>query len=401
MEKIYLDNAATTPLAKQVKKELIKKFELFGNPSSRHILGREAKIEIEKAREKIAKFINARPEEIIFTSGATESNSLAIKGLAEANPEKRHIIISEIEHPCILETCKYLEEKGYRVDKISVNSEGIINLKELTNKITKETLLVSIMHVNNEIGTIQPIEEIAKICKEKQALFHTDAVQSFGKLEIDVQKIGIDLLSTSGHKINALKGIGFLYIKKGIKIKPQTLGGGQENNLRSGTENVLGIISLASAIDLKRETQKVEQSRNRIVEDLLKISGSKLNGSKEKRICNNINISFYGIEGESLQMFLDEEGIYVSTSSACASNKLAKSHVLKAIGIDKMYLNGSIRITLDTIKPLSKKQEDFVIRKIKENVEKLQKISPFKFKETIPQLHKNSTKFGMTSARPQ
>jgi cysteine desulfurase len=381
MEKLYLDNAATTPLASEVIKELNSKIRVYGNPSSRHALGREAKIEIEKAREKIAKFINAKPEEIIFTSGATESNNLSIKGIAKANPNKKQIIISEIEHPCILETCKYLEEEGYKIEKISVDTEGIINLEELKEKISKETLLVSVMHVNNEIGTVQPIEEIAKICKEKKVLFHTDAVQSFGKLKIDVQKMGIDLLSASGHKLNAMKGIGFLYIKKGIKIKSQIQGGGQENNLRSGTENVLGIISLAKAIELKRESEKVEKSRNRIIEKLLEIPGSKLNGSKEKRIYNNINISFYGIEGESLQMFLDEQGIFISTSSACASNKLAKSHVLKAIKVEEMYLNGSIRITLDTLKPLTTKQEDFIIKKIKENVEKLQKISPFKFQE--------------------
>jgi cysteine desulfurase len=381
MEKLYLDNAATTPLASEVIKELNSKIRVYGNPSSRHALGREAKIEIEKAREKIAKFINAKPEEIIFTSGATESNNLSIKGIAKANPNKKQIIISEIEHPCILETCKYLEEEGYKIEKISVDTEGIINLEELKEKISKETLLVSVMHVNNEIGTVQPIEEIAKICKEKKVLFHTDAVQSFGKLKIDVQKMGIDLLSASGHKLNAMKGIGFLYIKKGIKIKSQIQGGGQENNLRSGTENVLGIISLAKAIELKRESEKVEKSRNRIIEKLLEIPGSKLNGSKEKRIYNNINISFYGIEGESLQMFLDEQGIFISTSSACASNKLAKSHVLKAIKVEEMYLNGSIRITLDTLKPLTTKQEDFIIKRIKENVEKLQKISPFKFQE--------------------
>jgi cysteine desulfurase len=381
MEEIYLDNAATTHIAKEVASEIIKKLKLYGNPSSRHLLGRQARIEIENAREKIAKVINAKPEEIIFTSGATESNNLAIKGLAEANPEKKQIIISEIEHPCILETCAFLESKGYRIEKIPVDKEGIIKIQDLKNKITKDTLLVSIMHVNNEIGTIQPIEEIAKICKEKKVLFHTDAVQSFGKIKIDVAKMGIDLLSVSGHKLNALKGIGFLYIKKGIKIEPLIRGGGQENNLRSGTENVIGIISLATALDLKKQTSEVENLRNRIIEKLLEIPGSKLNGSREKRIYNNINISFYGIEGESLQMFLDEEGIFISTSSACASHKLAKSHVLKAIGIDKFYLNGSIRISLDSLKVLTKEQEDLVVKKIKENVEKLQRISPFKFQE--------------------
>lgn len=378
---IYLDNAATTFLAEEVKEEIKSKLDLFGNPSSRHSLGKEARIEIEKARDKLANFVGAKPEEIFFTSGATESNNFAIKGLALANPIKKQIIISAIEHPSIIETCNAMKKNGYKIDIIPVDKEGIIKLDELKKKIGKDTLLVSVMHVNNEIGTIQPIEEIAKICKAKKVLFHVDAVQSFAKIPINVNSIGVDLLSISGHKINAMKGVGFLYVRKGIKILPLINGGGQEDGMRSGTENVLGIISLAKAIDLKRYEFEVKNSRDRIIHEILKIPGARLNGSQSKRIYNNACFSFYGIEGESLQMLLDEEGIYVSTGSACSSNKLAGSHVLKAIGVNNYYLNGSIRISLDSLSALPRNVEDLVVKKIKENVEKLTKISPFKFTE--------------------
>jgi cysteine desulfurase len=377
--KIYLDNAATTYLAEEVKKELAEKMNLFGNPSSRHSLGKEARIEIENAREKVANFIGAKSEEIIFTSGATESNNFAIKGLALANPKKKHIIISAIEHPSILETCNAMKKQGYEIDIIPVDGDGIVRVEELEKKIRKDTLLVSVMHVNNEIGTIQPIEEIAKICKAKKVLFHVDAVQSFAKIPINVNSVGVDLLSASGHKINAMKGIGFLYVRKSVKIVPLINGGGQEEGIRSGTENVLGIISLARAIDLKRYEFEVRNSRDRIIKEILKIPGARLDGSQSQRIYNNACFSFYGIEGESLQMLLDEEGILVSTGSACSSNKLAGSHVLKAIGVNKFYLNGSIRVSLDSLKVLTREEEDFIIRKIKENVEKLTRISPFKF----------------------
>jgi len=380
--KIYLDNAATTYLAEEVKKELNDKMNLFGNPSSRHSLGKEARIEIENARDKLANFIGAKSDEIIFTSGATESNNFAIKGLALANPKKKHIIVSAIEHPSVLETCVSMKKQGYKIDIIPVDKEGIVRVDEIKKKIGKNTLLVSVMHANNEIGTIQPIEEIAKICKVKKVLFHVDAVQSFAKIPINVNSIGVDLLSVSGHKINAVKGIGFLYVRKGVKIVPLINGGGQEDNFRSGTENVLGIISLAKAIDLKRYDFEVRNSRDRIIKEILKIPGARLDGSQSNRLYNNACFSFYGIEGESLQMLLDEEGILISTGSACSSNKLAGSHVLRAIGVNKFYLNGSIRVSLDSLKVLTKEEENFVIQKIKENVEKLSKISPFKFVET-------------------
>jgi len=381
MEKIYLDNAATTYLAEEVKKEIASKFEVFGNPSSRHSFGKEARIEVENARDKLANFIGAKSDEIIFTSGATESNNFAIKGVALANPNKKQIIVSAIEHPSIIETCNAMKKQGYKIDIISVDNEGIVKVEELKKKIGKDTLLVSIMHANNEIGTIQPIEEIAKICRAKKVLFHVDAVQSFAKLPINVVSIGVDLLSISGHKINAMKGIGALYVRKGVKISPLINGGGQEDAMRGGTENVLGIVSIAKALDLKRNEFEVRNSRDRMIKEILKISGAQLDGSQSQRIYNNACFSFYGIEGESLQMLLDEEGILISTGSACSSNKLAGSHVLKAIGVNKFYLNGSIRISLDCLKVLTREEENYVVQKIKENVEKLSKISPFKFVE--------------------
>lgn len=382
MHPIYLDNSATTPVHPNVQKSIKDSFKYFANPSSPHSFGKKAREEIENARKEIAKFINAQPEEIIFTSGATESNNLAIKGLVEEaeKQNKNHIITSQIEHPAVLETLKSLEKK-FKIDYISTNEEGLININELKSKITPKTFLVSIMHVNNEIGTIQPIAKIAKICKAKKIYFHTDAVQSFTKLPIDVKKQNIDLLSASGHKINAPKGIGFLYVKNGTNISQIIHGGGQEKKLRSGTENTLGILSLKEAIKLKRQKKQTEKTRNLILKELLKIPESRLNGSKKNRTYNNINISFYGIEGESLLMKLDKKGILVSTGSACSSKKLSQSHVLKAIKTPTMYINGSIRITLSDTEILTKKQTDFIIKTIKNSVNELKKISPFKFKE--------------------
>lgn len=376
--KIYLDNAATTAVDKEVLKAMMPYFsEKYGNPSSLHEFGREAREAIEKAREEIAKLINASPEEIIFTSGGTESDNLAIKGLAMTNPGKKHIITSKIEHPAVLETCKELEKQGYKVDYISVNSDGIVNIEEFKRKITPNTLLVSIMHVNNEIGTIQQIEKIAEICREKNVYFHTDAVQSFGKLKIDVKKMKIDLLSASGHKINAPKGIGILYVKKGIKIKPLLSGGGHEKNLRSGTENVPGIVGLGKACELSsrkmKKASKIKELRDSLINNLLEIKATRLNGSREERIFNNVNVSFENVEGEALLLLLDEEGIACSTGSACSNHSLKASHVLKAIGLSDLEAHGSLRLTLDWNN--TKAEIEYTIKKIKENVEKLREIS--------------------------
>lgn len=377
-KRVYLDNAATTKVDGEVVKAMLPYFsEKFGNPSSLHGFGREAREAVENAREKIAKLINAEKSEIVFTSGGTESNNLAIKGLAEANPEKRHIITSKIEHPAVLETCRELEKRGYHVDYISVNEEGIVNLEELERKITGNTLLVSIMHVNNEIGTIQPIEEIGKICCDKGVYFHSDAVQSFGKLNIDAKKMNISLLSVSGHKINGPKGIGFLYARKGIRIKPLASGGGQEKGIRSGTENVPGIVGFGKTVELSEEkikqSKSIEKLRDKLISELLNIKGTRLNGSRIERIYNNVNISFEGVEGEALLLMLDKEGVAVSTGSACSSHSLKASHVLKAIGLDDLGAHGSLRLTLGFQN--TEKEIKYTIKKIKEAVEKLREIS--------------------------
>jgi len=379
---IYLDNAATTKVKENVAKAVNNVFiKDYGNASSIHAMGKKARELLEKAREDIARYINADKNEIIFTSGGTESNNLAILGVAKANSIKKHIITSLIEHPAIIEVCKELEKQGYKIDCLGVNEEGLVDIEELKRKITKDTLLVSIMHVNNEIGVIQPIEEIGKICNEKNVLFHSDCVQSFGKLKIDVKKMKLDMLSVSGHKINAPKGIGFLYVKKGLRLNPLFLGGGQEKGIRSGTENTPGIVGLAEAIKIKRKQKEVEKSRNKLLEKLLEIPKSRLNGSKEKRIWNNINISFYGIEGEGLALLLNKKGICVSTGSACSSHKLEESHVLKAINTPTLYIHGSIRISLDTIKPLNDKEIEFIAKETKIAVDKLRKMSPFQLGE--------------------
>jgi len=375
MKRIYLDNAATTKVDENVAKKVQEVFlESYGNASSQHSIGRKAGEELENARGRIAEFVGCESSELVFTSGGTDSNNLALKGLALANPKKKHIVTSVIEHPSILETCKFLEKGGYDVDYVSVGKEGIVDVKDIEKKIRKDTLVVSVMHVNNEIGTIQAVEEIAKICKKKGVYFHTDAVQGFAKIDLNLENI--DLMSVSGHKIHAPKGVGFLYIKEGVKISPIIDGGGQEEGLRSGTENVAGIIGLATALKVKIDKKKIEGMRNRIIEGLLEIPGAKINGSLKNRVYNNINVSFYGVEGESLMLMLDSEDIYVSTGSACASTKLKESYVLKALVVEELYIHGSLRLTLGEI---TEEDADFVVEKIKEKVEKLREISPFKF----------------------
>jgi cysteine desulfurase len=377
-QKIFLDHASTTPIHPKVIKELVKNIRCYGNPSSKHQLGEIAKDKIEKSRIEISKYLRCLPEEIFFTSGGTESNNTILKGIADNNPDKKHIITSRIEHAAILETCKYLEEKGYKIDQIGVNKEGLIDLEELNKKINKNTLVVSIMHINNEIGTIQPIDKIYEICKKNKVYFHSDMVQSLGKIDLDLKKL--DFASFSGHKINALKGVGFMYIRKGINLTPLIHGGNQEKKLRSGTENFLGIISIPIALKLKKNRKNIEKNRDYILQELLKIPGTVLNGSRKNRIYNNLNISFYGIEGESIVMLLSKKGIFVSTGSACSSNKLTESHVLKAIDVDPLHLNGSIRITLDKI---TVKDRNYVIKGIKEVINRLQNISPFKFNDQL------------------
>jgi len=386
-KKIYLDFAATTPVDPRVLKAMMPYFsQKFGNSASLHSLGQEAKIKLEECREKIARMISAEIPEIIFTSSATESNNLALKGIAFANREKgRHILISEIEHESVLKTAEWLKGEGFEVEKIKVDSYGLVDLDDLKKKIRRETILVSVIFVNNEIGTKQEIEKIGKICKERGVIFHTDAVQAFGKVLIDVKKMQVDLLSASSHKVYGPKGAAFLYCRKGIKITPLLHGGGQEFALRSSTVNLPAIVGFTTAgeichKEMKRETERVEKLRNFFVQQILsQIKGSHLNGHPEKRIPHIVNFWFEGIEGESLVLRLDMEGICVSTGSACSSFSLEPSHVLLALGLKPWQAHGSLRFSLGH----ETKKEDliFTIECLKKIVEELRKISPFKLKK--------------------
>ena len=351
-QKIYLDNAATTAVRKEVF-AVMKPFfeEEYGNPSSVYEIARNAKKHIEDSRAKIAKVIGANPEEIYFTGSGTEADNWAIKGAAWAN-KSGHIITSVIEHHAVLHTCEYLETVGFDVAYLPVNEYGIIEPGELKKAMRPDTIIVSLMFANNEIGTIQPIKELAEIAKAGGAIFHTDAVQAVGHIEIDVEKMGIDMLSLSGHKLGAPKGVGALYIRKGIKVGQLIHGGGQERKKRGGTENVAGIVGLATAVELAAAEMEEERKRLEILRDRLicgieeKIPHIRINGHKEKRLPGNVNISFEFIEGESLLLHLDMNGIFASSGSACTSGDLDPSHVLLAIGLPHEIAHGSLRLTL-------------------------------------------------------
>ncbi|GMX58919.1 MAG: cysteine desulfurase NifS [Candidatus Microsyncoccus archaeolyticus] len=372
MKRIYLDNAATTKVDKRVLKAMMPYFSnKYGNPMSLHSFGREALKGVEEARGKIARFFNCEKEEIYFTSGATESNNWVIKGVVKASKEKNpHIITSSIEHHCILEACR---EVSAEVTYIKPDKNGIVSSKDIEKAIKKNTILISIMYVNNEIGTVQPIKEISKI--KGKALFHTDATQAINYFDCDVKKLGVDLLSMSGHKIYGPKGVGLLYIKKDSKIYSIQQGGSQELDLRAGTHNVSGIVGLGKAIEIiKKDNKDILDLRNYLISRILKeIQGSKLNGSLKHRSPNNANFTFKNIEGESLLFLLDKEGIACSTGSACSSGSLEPSHVLIAIGLSQEESHGSLRITLS--KETTKKELDIAIEKIKRSINKLRKIS--------------------------
>ena len=353
MTQIYLDNGATTKVADEVAKEVLRYFtELYGNASSSHNFGESANEGLERARIIIAKSLNADIDEIYFTSGGTESDNIAIRGTAYANKDKgNHIITSVIEHPAVLSTCKELEQEGVEVTYLHVDSYGLINPNELISAIKDTTILVSIMSANNEIGTIQPITEIGEICSRQNILFHTDSVQAFTKVPIDVKKQKISLASFSGHKIHAPKGIGAIYIKKGVKVSPLLFGGSQEKKLRPGTENIPGIVGFAKAVELALRdgisgVERLTKLRNKLIDGILKISGTKLNGHPTKRLCMNANISFEGIKGETLLYELNRNGIAVSSGSACAAKSSKPSHVLTAIGLGCEKYPATIRFTL-------------------------------------------------------
>ena len=371
MKSIYFDNAATTRLDDEVLQEMLPYLkENYGNASSIYKLGRESRKAIEESRERIAKVLNCKPNEIYFTAGGSESDNTAIKGIAKANKKKgNHIITSKIEHPAVLETCKQLEKEGFEITYISVDENGIVDLKELKKSIKPTTILITIMFANNEIGTIQPIEEIGKIAKENNIYFHTDSVQAVGNVKIDVQKLNIDSLSLSGHKFYGPKGIGALYVKTGVKFEKFIDGGHQERNKRAGTENVAGIVGIGKAIELAYENlnehnKKIKELRDYYVEQVKeKIPYIKINGDMEKGLPGNSNIYFRFIEGEGLLLNLDLKGICASSGSACTSGSLDSSHVLLAIGLPHEIAHGSLRISIG--KYNTKKEIDYVVMILK------------------------------------
>lgn len=378
-----MDYAATSPVDQRVLKAMIPYFnEKFGNTMSLHKLGRNAKEALEESRKSIADLMNAKSEEFVFTASATEANNMVIKGVAYVNKNKgKHIIVSAIEHHCVLEPARWLEEQGFEVTYIPVDKFGFVDLANLENAIRKDTILVSIMHANNEIGTIQDIQEIGRICQQKDVYFHSDAAQSFGKLPIDVKKLNIDLLSVSSHKMYGPKGVGGLYIKEGTKIEPLLHGGGHEFNKRSSTVNVPGAVGFAEAARIQKremvsDSKNQTKLRDKMITEILTIPNSHLNGHPTKRLPNNASFWFAYIEGESLLVSLDNKGIYASTGSACSSSDLKASHVLLAIGLKPQDAYGSLRLSLG--KYSTEEEVDYTIKVVPEAVERLREISPFK-----------------------
>ena len=390
---IYLDNAASTAVHPEVVKEMLPYFDVqYGNPSSIHQFGRKAKNAIQKARKQVAALIGAEQDEILFTSGGTESNNTILYGFPTLRDvshvsfsfDKNHIITSSIEHEAILEPCKKLEEKGVKITYLPVDEHGIIDSNDVTNSIAENTVLVSIMFANNEVGTIQPIKEISEICKKYQIPLHTDAVQAVGKVPINVKELGVDALSISSHKINGPKGIGALFIKKGLKIVPYITGGGQENGLRSGTENVASIVGFGKACEIAKERfnenishfQTLHSSMlSRIVKEIPHV---KLNGHSEKRIFNNIHFTFLGVNGEDLIIKLDEHGIAASTGSACSVHTQKASHVLKAMDFNHEQITGSLRMSFGYMNTLDEVEQ--TVEVLKMVVAELRRVSPYKTK---------------------
>ena len=384
---VYLDNASTTPVDPKVLKAMMPYFSgRYGNPSSLHAPGRESKNAIEAARKNIAKHIGAEPEEIIFTGGGTESDNLAMFGIARAYKEKgRHIIVSGIEHKAILDACRKLEKEGFEITYLDVDKKGLVSLEQLNSSLRRDTILVSIMYANNEIGTIQPIKEIAEIIqgnKLSKPIFHTDACQAAGALLINVKELGVDALTMSASKIYGPKGVGCLYLNKKYKIEPVMVGGGQERGLRSGTENVAGIVGFSEAISISEkkrvsENERLTKLRDHFLKRIQKeITGAIINGDIGQRLPNNINVSIRGVEGESLILLLDKYGIYCSTGSACSSMDLNPSHVLLKIGLPLELAHCSIRFTLG--RHTKKEDLDYTIKVLTESVEKIRGISSIK-----------------------
>lgn len=382
MKKIYLDNAATTSLKSEVLEEMMPILkENYGNPSSIYSIGRNARKEVEKSRQTVAEILGANPSEIFFTSGGTESDNWAIRGVAfvQFRKGKNHIITSKIEHHAVLHTVKELEKEGFEATYLDVDKNGFVNPEDVKAAITEKTALVTVMYANNEIGTIQKISEIGKVCHEKGVIFHTDAVQAVGHLEINVKEQNIDLLSLSGHKFHGPKGVGALYVKKGVRILNLMQGGAQESNKRPGTENVAGIVGLAKALEISMQNRQeknkdLEKKRDFLINELLKIKRSRLNGDRIQRLPGNVNISFEGIEGESLLLLLDAAGICASSGSACTSGSLDPSHVLLAIGLVHEVAHGSLRLSLD--ESTTMEELEYTVSEVKKVVERLRSMSP-------------------------
>lgn len=380
--RIYLDYAATTPTDPEVVKAMSPYFtDKFGNPSSIHSFGQEAKAAIEEARETIASLLGAKQEEIIFTSGGTESNNFAIKSITHSNSSRgNHIITSSIEHHAVIEPCKFLEENGFEVTYLAVDKDGLIDPEDVKKAITPKTILISVMHANNEIGTIEPIAEIGRIAKEKEIYFHTDAVQSFGHLPINVDELNVDLLSISAHKLCGPKGVGALYVRKGTRMVSFMHGGEQERRRRASTENVPGIVGFGKAVETAKSSMDEEAKKLTILRDKLvkgifeKIEKVRLNGHSTRRLPNNVNVSIEFVEGESMLLSLDMEGIAASTGSACSSSSLEASHVLLALGLSHELAHGSLRLTLGRY---TKEEEiDHVLEILPAIVDKLRSMSP-------------------------
>jgi len=381
MKRVYLDNGATTMLDPNVIKTMMPYFNVkYGNASSTHLFGEEAKEALERARSIIAKSINARPDEIIFTSGGTESNNLTLKSIAFTNREKgNHIIVSKVEHKCIMKACKWLEKQGFNITYLDVDKEGFVNPDKLEKAITDKTILVSIIHGNNETGTINDLKKLGEICKKHNVYFHTDACQSYTKTELNVKKQNIDLITLNAHKIHGPKGIGALYIRKGTKIKTWQHGGDHEFSLRAGTENIHGIVGFAEAVKIamnKKHIDYMAKLRDKLINGVLGIPDVKLNGPVgDKRLCNNANFSFKGIEGEAIGGYLNNKGIASSTGSACSAKTLEPSYVLMALGLTPEQANSSLRLTLSRF--TTQEEIDYTLEVLPKIVKSLRKISPF------------------------
>ena len=381
MKRVYVDYAATTPLDPRVL-EAMKPYytAVYGNASSINTFGLEAKRALEDARNTIAESMNAKSNELIFTGSATEASNLALKGVAfKEGKKKMHLAISTIEHHCVLNSAEWLRKQGFKVEHLPVDRFGLLDLGELDNALRKGVSMVSIIHANNEIGTIQPITEIGKLCHEYNAYFHTDAAQSFGKIPIDVEKMNIDLMTINAHKIYGPKGVGALYVRKEIEIEPLLHGGGHEFGLRSSTENVPGIIGFAKAVELRKkemnlEAQKLTKFKDHLITRVLEIECAYLNGHPTKSLPNIVNFRFSYIEGESLILLLNEEGIAASTGSACSSTSLEPSHVLLALGLKPEEVHGSLRLSFG--KYTTEENIDYILKVLPNSVEKLREISP-------------------------